>query len=124
LARWKEKAKQLKNEVYVLYQALKDPRTPWYAKALITLIAAYVLSPVDLIPDFIPVLGYLDDIVLVTVVVLMVRKMIPKEVLEEYRQRVKPDVVKDKSKWIAATIIIGIWLLVLYLIVKSVWLWL
>jgi len=87
LARWKEKAKQLKNEVYILYQALKDPRTPWYAKAISTLIVAYIVSPIDLIPDFIPVLGYLDDIILVTVVIGMVRKMIPGEVMEEYRQK-------------------------------------
>lgn len=88
MERWKEKTKQLKNEGHILYLAIRDPRTPWYVKIFVALIATYILSPVDLIPDFIPILGYLDDIILVTVVIFLVRKMIPGEVLEEYRQRV------------------------------------
>jgi uncharacterized membrane protein YkvA (DUF1232 family) len=120
--KWKEKARQLKTEVYILYLALRDPRTPWYAKAFVALIIAYALSPVDLIPDFIPVLGYLDDLILIPAGIYLALKMIPYEVLEEYRQKVRPELISSRLKWVAAAAIIIIWLLVLYLIIKVIWL--
>jgi len=83
----KEKANQLKNETYALYLAFKDPRVPWYAKVLIAAIVSYTLSPIDLIPDFIPVIGYADDLILVPAGIYLVLKMIPEEVLEECRKK-------------------------------------
>src|SRR3989304_9204618 len=84
---WKEKVKRLKTDVYALYLAFKDRRTPWYAKAFIILIVAYALSPVDLIPDFIPVIGYLDDLILVPAGIYLAIKMVPAGVLAECRQK-------------------------------------
>jgi len=119
---WKEKAKQLKDDVYVLYLAFGDRRTPWYAKVLVAVIVAYAVSPIDLIPDFIPVLGYIDDLVLIPAGIYLACKMIPREVLEEYRQKATSAAIFGKSRWIAATIIILIWLLVIYWIIRIIWL--
>lgn len=87
LERWKEKARALKREVHALYFACRDPRVPWYAKALAIGVVAYALSPIDLIPDFIPVLGQLDDLVLVPLGILAVRRMIDPAILEDCRRR-------------------------------------
>jgi len=84
---WKRRVSEWKREAIVLYHACRDPRTPWYAKALGVAVMAYLLSPIDLIPAFIPVLGWLDDLLLVPLGLLAVRAMIPKDVLEEYRAR-------------------------------------
>ncbi len=80
-------ARSVKRDVYAVYFAARDRRTPWYARALAFVVAAYALSPIDLIPDFIPVIGYLDDIVLVPLGILLVVRMIPPEVMAEHRQR-------------------------------------
>jgi uncharacterized membrane protein YkvA (DUF1232 family) len=88
LERWKEKARALRREVHALYFACRDPRVPWYAKALAIGVVAYALSPIDLIPDFIPVLGQLDDLVLVPLGILAVRRMIDPAILEDCRRRV------------------------------------
>ena len=117
---WKEKAKQLKTDTYALYLAYKDPRVPWYAKVFIAAIVAYALSPIDLIPDFIPVLGYLDDLIIIPAGISLSLKMIPKEVLEECREKAKSEPISDRSKWIVAFIIVLIWLLVAYLILKFI----
>jgi uncharacterized membrane protein YkvA (DUF1232 family) len=85
---WKAIAKKLKNEIRVLYLAYKDPRTPWYAKVFAVLIIGYALSPIDLIPDFIPVLGYVDDLIIVPAGMALLLKMIPKEVVDEYRAKI------------------------------------
>ena len=95
LADWREKARRLKVEVHALYLAARDPRVPWYAKALAAAVAAYALSPIDLIPDFIPVLGWLDDLVIVPAGVLAVRALVPAQVMEECRARAD---VADRSK--------------------------
>ena len=118
---WREKARQLRTEVYVLYLAFRDKRVPWYAKAFVALIVAYALSPIDLIPDFIPVLGYLDDLVLIPAGIYLALKMIPREVLEECRQRARYEPIASKSKWAAAAIIVLIWLMVVYLISRLIW---
>ena len=86
---WKLKAKALKQEVYALSLAAKDSRVPWYAKVFAVLIMGYVLSPIDLIPDFIPVIGYVDDFILVPMGIILLIKMIPKEVMEECREKAK-----------------------------------
>jgi uncharacterized membrane protein YkvA (DUF1232 family) len=81
----KEWARTIKQDVHAVYLAARDLRTPWYAKALALCIAGYALSPIDLIPDFIPVLGYLDDVIIVPLGILVVVKMIPPEVMAEHR---------------------------------------
>ena len=118
---WREKTRQLRNEVYALYLAFRDQRVPWYAKAFLVVIVAYALSPIDLIPDFIPVLGYVDDLVLIPAGIYLALKMIPGEVLEEYRQKARSQTMASKSKWVASAIIILIWLLILFLIIKIIW---
>ena len=115
---WKEKVKQLKTDTYTLYLAYKDPRVPWYAKILIAAIIGYALSPIDLIPDFIPVLGYLDDLIIIPAGIFLSLKMIPKEVLEECRKKAISEPISGKSKWVAAFVIVIIWLSLAYLIFK------
>jgi len=114
----REKAKQLKIDVYALYLAYKDPRVPWHAKIFIALIVGYALSPIDLIPDFIPVLGYLDDLIIIPAGISLSLKMIPKEVLEECRDRAES--VEKTKNWTAAFIIILIWLLLVYLFLRFI----
>lgn len=109
--RWGQKAQQLKLEVYALYFACRDPRVPWYAKGLAICVVGYAFSPIDLIPDPIPVLGYLDDFVLIPLGVLAVRAMIPAPVLAECREKADTLVTKPRN-WVAAGIIIGIWVTV------------
>jgi uncharacterized membrane protein YkvA (DUF1232 family) len=107
-------ARKLKKQVLIVYLASKDPRVPWYTKVLGLLVAAYAFSPIDLIPDFIPILGYLDDVILVPLGVWLVLKLIPKHVLEELK--VKAEEMRTGSKprnYIAAFIIVLIWLLVI-----------
>jgi uncharacterized membrane protein YkvA (DUF1232 family) len=87
--RWRELARRLKQEIDALYLACRDPRVPWYAKALAALVLAYSVSPIDVIPDFVPVLGYLDDLILLPLGILAVRAMIPRDVMEECRERAR-----------------------------------
>ena len=107
--KWNGRVRALKREVYALYFACRDPRVPWYAKALAGIVVAYAFSPIDLIPDFIPVLGYLDDLVLVPLGVLAVRRMIPPAVLAECRDRATQFEGKPRN-WTAAIVIVVIWL--------------
>ncbi len=116
LKSWKAKSKQLKTEIVALYLAAKHPRTPWYAKALAVLIIGYALSPIDLIPDFIPVLGYLDDFIIVPAGIALLIRIIPRDILEECRAKAQSDVSNKKRKnWVAGIIIALIWLLAIYL---------
>ena len=85
IERAKQWARVVKRDVHALYLAGRDPRVPWYAKALALCVAGYALSPIDLIPDFVPVLGYLDDVILVPLGVLLVVKLIPQEIMAEHR---------------------------------------
>ncbi|HEY9653688.1 MAG TPA: YkvA family protein [Coleofasciculaceae cyanobacterium] len=108
---WKQRLRQLKQETYAIYLACKDPRIPWYARILASCVVAYAFSPIDLIPDFIPVLGYLDDIIIVPVGIWLVLKMIPPAVLAECRQKAAVTMNRDKpTNWIAAGIVVAIWL--------------
>jgi uncharacterized membrane protein YkvA (DUF1232 family) len=81
----KDWARSIKRDVHAIYLAVRDPRTPWYAKALAICVAGYALSPIDLIPDFIPVLGYLDEVVILPLGILAVVKLIPAEVMADSR---------------------------------------
>ena len=121
IASLKQKARQLKTETYILYLAYRDPRVAWYAKAFMLVIVAYALSPIDLIPDFIPVLGYVDDLIIVPAGIFLALKMIPKEVLDECREKARSEPITSKAKWIATLVIISIWLLVLYLLIRVIW---
>lgn len=119
---WKTKSKQLRSEVYALYLASKHPRTPWYARAFAVLIIGYALSPIDLIPDFIPVVGYLDDLIIVPAGIALLIKMIPEEVLEECREKARfQSVSKKRRNWIAATVIVLIWLSAIYITLRLLW---
>lgn len=84
----KSRARVLKNETFAIYLAAKDPRTPWIAKVIAVLTVAYALSPIDLIPDFIPILGYLDDVIIVPAGIALAIQSIPAEVLEDARKNV------------------------------------
>ena len=117
----KDKAKQLKTDIPALFLALKDKKTPWYARLIAAITVAYALSPIDLIPDFIPVLGYLDDLIILPVLVALTVKFIPKDVFDEYRRQAK-DMWKDgkPKKWYYAIPIILVWALIIFLIVKAI----
>ena len=125
ITRLKQKSGQLKVKTYALYLAYKDPRTPFYAKVLAACIVGYAFSPIDLIPDFIPVLGYLDDIILIPLGIALVLKMIPDAVIQECEKKAKATLNQDRPKSrTAAVIIIAIWLLLialfLLLILKAI----
>jgi uncharacterized membrane protein YkvA (DUF1232 family) len=109
----KRRARHLKAELYALYLAYRDPRVPWYARLFAAGVVAYAISPIDLIPDFIPVLGYLDDLILVPLGIVLVLRMIPPEVMADCRERAK-EVSREgrRTSWVAAGVIVGIWLLV------------
>jgi uncharacterized membrane protein YkvA (DUF1232 family) len=109
---WRHRARQLKTETYALYLAYRDPRTPWYARLFAALVVGYAFSPIDLIPDFIPVLGYLDDLVIVPLGVLLALKMIPPAVWAESRERAQRAMAAGKPvSRAAAVVIVSIWLL-------------
>ncbi|MGN6803392.1 MAG: YkvA family protein [Ginsengibacter sp.] len=124
LGNLKRKAKKIKAEGQVLIIALKDKRTPFYAKILIGITVGYLLSPVDLIPDFIPVLGLVDDLLIVPALIALSTRLIPKVVLEEAREEVKNKRSRTKKKkWLFAIFVIIIWICVLYLVFLLVRSW-
>jgi uncharacterized membrane protein YkvA (DUF1232 family) len=118
--RWKQAARRLKRETYALYLAVRDPRTPWYARAVAVCVVAYAFSPIDLIPDFIPVLGYLDDLVLVPLGVWLALRLIPGAVIQDCRSRADALIAEGKPVTRAGVaIIIAIWL---FLLALAAWL--
>ena len=110
VASWRRFARSCKREVYALYLACRDPRTPWYARWLAGLVVAYAFSPIDLIPDFIPVIGYLDDLIIVPLGIMLVVKLIPPEIMAEHRALAAAAQDRPVSR-IAAAVIVSIWLL-------------
>lgn len=105
-------AKKLKKEIYALYLASKDPRVPWYARLLTAGVVAYAFSPIDLIPDPIPILGYLDDLIVIPLGIWLVLKLIPPSVLAECREKAEAANSQTKpTSWLAAGVIVMIWLL-------------
>lgn len=112
LEKLKYRARTLKNEAFAVYLAAKDPRTPWYAKALIFFVVAHTFSPIDLIPDFIPVLGYLDDLIITPGGLWLAIRMIPPEVLAEARAKVAASGLDRRVGYIGAGIIVFIWILI------------
>ncbi len=114
----KTRARALKKEIYALYLVCRDERTPWYAKLFAACVVGYAFSPIDLIPDFIPVLGLLDNLILVPLGIVLVIKMTPAQVMDDCRQ--KAGEITDKpTNWYAAAVVALIWLMVLAL---SIWL--
>ena len=123
---WRAKTRNVKREVFALYLACRDPRVPWYAKALAASVVAYAFSPIDLIPDFIPVVGYLDELVLVPLGVLAVRALIPAAVLAECRERAETALEQGRPvSVLGAAIIVVIWLALaaLGILLARRWLW-
>jgi uncharacterized membrane protein YkvA (DUF1232 family) len=118
LRRAKKWARNVKRDIVALWIAARDPRVPWYAKALAGAVAAYALSPIDLIPDFIPVLGYLDDLVIVPLGILLTVRLIPAALMVEFRTEAAKRERKPASRagfvaiiciWIAALALVGWW---------------
>lgn len=114
-------AKELKRDVLVLWFALKNPQTPFLAKGVAFVTVAYALSPIDLIPDFIPVLGYIDDIILIPILVWITLKLVPDDVMIQSRSQAQEWFALNKSKpqsHFGLIIILAIWLLVSWIIIK------
>jgi uncharacterized membrane protein YkvA (DUF1232 family) len=112
LEAWKQRVRQLKTETYALYLAYKDPRVPWYARLFAALVVGYAFSPIDLIPDFIPILGYLDDLILVPLGILLALRMIPAAVMAESREKAQEVMAQGKPvNRAAAAVIVAVWLL-------------
>jgi len=109
-ARVRSWAIRLKTDVVAIYLAGRDPRTPWHVKALALSVAAYAFSPIDLIPDFIPVLGYLDDLIIVPLGILLVVKMMPQALMAECRAKAL-DCHQPGANWAVAALIIACWLI-------------
>lgn len=112
------KAGDLKGEITALWYALRDPRVGWTARVLGAVVLAYALSPIDLIPDFIPVIGYLDDLVLVPLGIWLVLKLVPEGVLEEHRAAVSRGAAKPPESHTAALVIIAVWVASIALAIK------
>lgn len=108
---FRARVRQLKRETYALYLAARDPRTPWYARLFVAGVVAYAFSPIDLIPDFIPVLGYLDDLVLIPLGIVVAIKLVPAEVMAQCRERAAEAMDSGKpTSRIAAAVVVAIWI--------------
>ncbi len=119
LRRW---AGRLKAEVYALYLVYRDPRVPWYARVFAACVVGYAFSPIDLIPDPIPVLGYLDDLILLPLGVALAIKMIPEHLLAEHRAEARAVMAEGKPvNWIAAAFVVGVWGSLAALAIFLVW---
>lgn len=115
--RLKQWARKLKADIIAMYFAVKHPQTPLYAKLFAAIIVGYALSPIDLIPDFVPVLGYLDDVILLPVFIALAIKMIPSNVLSICRAEAKNNPPTSKPKiWVAAYVILMLWFIMLYIL--------
>ena len=119
---WHERVRELKTNILVIYLAYRDPRTPWYARVLAVIVVSYALSPIDLIPDFIPVLGALDDLILVPLGLALAIRLIPEHVMAETRAKANEMVKEDISLGRNAAIgIVILWMIIIFLLVKGSW---
>ena len=115
---WKRRAGQLKVETYAVYLAYKDPRVSWYARVFAACVVGYAFSPIDLIPDPIPILGYLDDLVLVPLGIALALRMIPENVMVECREMADAAMREGKpTNWKAAAAIVTLWVLTALLVI-------
>jgi uncharacterized membrane protein YkvA (DUF1232 family) len=103
-------ARTLKRDAYAVYLAARNPDTPWYVKVLAAVVAAYAFSPIDLIPDFIPVIGYLDDLILVPLGIWLVVSLIPEQAMAEYRVKASEVMRRPHDSKVAAIAIVAIWI--------------
>jgi uncharacterized membrane protein YkvA (DUF1232 family) len=120
LARLRRWARAIKQDVVALYIAGRDPRVPWYVKAAAVAIAAYALSPIDLIPDFIPVLGYLDEVILLPIAIALVVRIIPDPLMAEFREEAQRRSERPTSR-AAAAVIIVLWIAEIALTLWAFW---
>jgi uncharacterized membrane protein YkvA (DUF1232 family) len=119
LEAWKRRARQLSAQTYALYLAYRHPKTPWYAKVFAALIVGYVFSPIDPIPDFIPVVGLIDEMVVVPMGVLIAAKMIPRQAMEECQEKARQRAEGEKPvSRAAAVVVVAVWLLCVALAVS------
>ena len=109
LARLRDRAHRATRDVVALYLATRDPRTPWHAKAVAACVAAYTLSPIDLIPDFVPVLGYLDDLVIVPLDIMLAVRLVPAELMAEFRREADRASARPASR-AGAVMVVALWL--------------
>ncbi len=114
----KEKSKKIKTQLLTVYYAYKNPEIKLLPKIIIGIAIAYALSPIDIIPDFIPVIGYLDDLIIIPALLSIAIKMIPKEIMEESRERAENESIKLKHNWAFAVIFILIWIYLIVIITK------
>jgi uncharacterized membrane protein YkvA (DUF1232 family) len=123
LDRLTAQAKRLKRDAYALYFVVRDRRTPWYARAAAAAVVAYALSPFDLIPDFVPVLGYLDDLIIVPLGIALVLKLVPSEVLVDCRDRAEVAAERPVSR-VGAAFMIVVWLALAAVVILAIRAWL
>jgi uncharacterized membrane protein YkvA (DUF1232 family) len=122
LTNWRQRARQLKQEILALYLAARHPQTPWQVKALAIIVVAYAFSPLDLIPDPIPLLGYLDDLLLLPLGIWLVLRLIPPQVMDECRTQARLLEGQPRpTNWVAAGVIVLLWLLVAVWIGRWIW---
>ncbi len=114
----KEKSKKIKTQLLTVYYAYKNPEIKLLPRIIIGIAIAYALSPIDIIPDFIPVIGYLDDLIIIPALLSLAIKMIPKEIMEESRKRAEDGSIKLKHNWTFAVIFILIWIYLIVIITK------
>lgn len=117
--RWKAKADSLRKELNVLYLSMRDHRVPKFTKVLTALTIAYALSPIDLIPDFIPILGLLDDLIILPVAISLLLKSIPDDVISDCRKKVENELDIGWKKWLGALIVLTIWTLIIIIILMK-----
>jgi uncharacterized membrane protein YkvA (DUF1232 family) len=120
LARLRRWARAVKQDVVALYIAARDPRVPWHVKLAAAAIAAYALSPIDLIPDFIPILGYLDELILLPIAIALVIRMIPDPLMAEFRTKARRRSERPVSR-MAAAVIIGLWIAAAAFLLWAFW---
>ncbi|WP_079508719.1 YkvA family protein [Mesobacillus jeotgali] len=117
LVKFKKRMKKIKEDIFIIAEAYKHPDTPFFIKILALIVVGYAFSPIDLIPDFIPILGYLDDLILIPLGIAMLLKLIPDHVIHESRVKVAATEKVKKKNWLAGLVIILIWALLLYWLV-------
>ena len=117
----KETSKELKRDIKAIYFAYKRPELPWYTKTLAAVVVGYALSPIDLIPDFIPILGYLDDLVLIPLGIYFVVKLIPEDIMDQCRVQSEESFKNSKPKgWIAGSVIALLWIFIIFAIALKI----
>lgn len=120
VARWQAGARRLRREAHALWLAAKDSRTPWYARLLLGLVVAYALSPVDLIPDFVPILGYLDDLVVVPLGIAIAIRLVPADVLRECREQAAEAEQRHPRMWRGLVLMAVLWLALAFVLALAV----